>query len=230
MRILMRACMNKGKRSYLSPLITLLFLSAAITACDTDEGSGDVHASLGIEAYQAGRYDEGIAELQQAIEGEVSRYDLEEVYTVLGNSYDTLDLYNEAIDAYEKAIELNPDYYKAWVNLGITYRHIGDLDQAEEKYKKALSIEPDYAELHASIGALYIFKAEPELAIESLERSIELDSQVAVAHSNLALAYAMNGRFEEAEASLHQATVLGYDNWTVMQERIESLKAFEGEE
>ncbi len=222
--------MNKGKQSFLSPLITLLFLLVAINACDADTGSGDVHASRGIEAYRAGRYDEGIDELQQAIEMGVTRYDLEEVYTVLGNNYDALELYDEAINAYEKAIELNPDYYKARVNLGITYRHIGDIDQAEENYKRALSIEPDYAELHASIGALYIFKAEPELAIESLERSIELDSQVAVAHSNLALAYAMVGRFEEAEASLRQATVLGYDNWSVVQERIDSLKAFQGEE
>jgi tetratricopeptide (TPR) repeat protein len=222
--------MIKRKRSFLSPLITLLFLLVTNVACDTGAGSGDSHTSRGIEAYQSGRYDEGIDEFNQAIELGVTRFDLEEVYTALGNSYDAIDLYEEAINAHEKAIELNPNYYIAWVNLGITYRHIGDLDQAEESYKKALIIEPDYAELHASIGALYIFKAEPRLAIESLERSIELDSQVAVAHSNLALAYAMDGRFEEAEASLHQATVLGYDNWAEIQERIESLKTFQGGE
>ena len=222
--------MNKGKQSFLSALITLLLLLAAISACDSDAGSGDVHASRGMEAYLEGRYDEGIDELQQAIELGVNRYDLEEVYTVLGNSYDELEFYDEAINAHERAIELNPDYYKAWVNLGITYRHMGDLDKAEEKYKKALSIDPGYAELHVSIGALYIIKAEPELAIESLERSIELDAQVAVAHSNLALAYAMDGRFDEAEASLHQATVLGYEDWAVVQERIDGLKGLEGEE
>ncbi len=221
--------MNR-KWSFLLPLIIPIVLLAAVTACDSDAGSGDVHAGRGIEAYQSERYDEAIDELQQAIEVGASQYDLEELYTVLGNSYDALERYGEAIDAHQKAIELNPDYYKAWVNLSITYRHKGDLDQAEEKYRKALSIEPDYAELHASIGALYIFKADPELAIESLERSIDLDSQVAVAHSNLALAYAMDGRFEEAEASLHQATVLGYDNWAEVQERIENLKVFQDEE
>ncbi len=59
--------MNKGKQSFLLPLITQLFLPVAIIACDSDAGNGDVHASRGIEAYQAGRYDEGIDELQQAI-------------------------------------------------------------------------------------------------------------------------------------------------------------------
>ena len=38
------------------------------------------------------------------------------------------------IAAHEKAIALNPEYYAAWVNLGIAYRHMGDLDQAEECY------------------------------------------------------------------------------------------------
>jgi tetratricopeptide (TPR) repeat protein len=222
--------MNKGKWSSSSPLIALLFLLAAIIACDIGTSSGDAHASRGIEAFQAGRYDEGNEELLQAIELGVTRYDLEELYTVLGNSYDELELYDEAIDAHEKAIELNPDFYEAWVNLGITYRHMGDLDQAEEHYNKALSIEPDYAELHSSIGALHIFRVEPELAIESLERATDLDPQLASAHANLALAYAMVGRFEEAESSLHQATVLGYDKWTVIQERIDSLKAFQGQE
>ena len=222
--------MNKGKWSSLSPLFALLFLLAAIIACDIGTDSGDVHASRGIEAFLAGRYDEGIEELLQAIELGVTQYDLEELYTILGNGYNELELYNEAIDAHEKAIELNPDLYEAWVNLGITYRHIGDLEQAEEHYKIALSIEPDYAELHSSIGALYIFKAEPELGIESLERAVELDPQLASAHANLALAYAMVGRFEEAEASLHQATVLGYDKWAVIQERVDSLKAFQGQE
>lgn len=221
--------MKKGKQSLLLSLIALWFLLVAIIACGSGAGSGDVHAGRGIEAYKAERYDEAVNELQQAIEAGVTRYDLEEIYTILSNAYNGLDLYDEAIDAHEKAIELNPDYYTAWVNLGIAYRHKGDLDRAEESYNRALSIEPDYAELHASIGALHIFKGEPEKAIDSLERSIELDPQVAVAHANLALAYAMVGRFEEAEASLHQATVLGYDNWAVIQDRIDNLKDLQDE-
>ena len=219
--------MIKLKQSLGSPLIALLLLLAATMACSNTASNGDAHASQGIAAYEAGRYDEAIEELLQAIERGVTEYELEEIYTILGNTYDNLDLYDEAIDAHEKAIELNPDYYKAWVNLGITYRHIGDLDRAEESYNQALNLEPEYAELHASIGALAIIKGEPEKAIEALEKAIELDSQLAVAHGNLALAYAMVGLIEEAEASLQQAIVLGYDNWAVIQERIDNLKAFQ---
>lgn len=219
----------KKKLSSLSTLATLFFLLAALTACGSGISSGDSHVDQGVEAYEAGRYSEAVDELQQAIDAGVTLYDLEEVYTILGNSYDALELYDEAIDAHNKAIELNPDYYQAWVNLGIVYRHKGDLDQAEEYYLKAFSIEPNYAELNASIGALYIFRGEHESAIEYLEKAIELDAQVAVAHSNLALAYASVGRFEEAEASLQQAIILGYSNWEMMQDRIDDLRDFQGE-
>lgn len=217
--------MTKGKQSLGSLWIVLLLLPVVLFGCSNNADNGDEYASRGIDAYEAGRYDEAIVELEQAIEAGVTRHDIEEVYTILGNTYDSLDLYDKAIEAHEKALELNPDFFQAWVNLGITYRHQGDLDRAEESYNKALTLEPDYAELHASIGALDIFKGEPEKAIVALERAIELDSQLAVAHSNLALAYAMVGRFEEAEASLQQAIVLGYENPTVIQDRIDSLKA-----
>jgi tetratricopeptide (TPR) repeat protein len=219
--------MIKGRQSLGSLLIVLMLLPVAIIACSNNTDNGDEYASRGIDAYDAGRFDEAIVELEQAIEAGVTRHEMEEIYTILGNTYDNLDLYDEAIDAHMKALELDPDYFQAWVNLGITYRHKGDLDRAEESYNKALNLEPDYAELHASIGALDIFKGEPEKAIVALERAIELDSQLAVAHANLALAYAMVGLFEEAEASLQQAIILGYENSVVIQERIDNLKAIQ---
>jgi peroxin-5 len=135
--------MIKQKQSFGAPLIALLLLLAATMACSNTASNGDAHASQGITAYEAGRYDEAIEELQQAIEMGVTEYEIEEIYTILGNTFDNLDLYDEAIDAHEKALELNPDYYKAWVNLGITYRHIGDLDRAEESYNKALKSNPN---------------------------------------------------------------------------------------
>ena len=209
-------------------ILAFSFLSVAMFACSSLSG-GDAHAIRGMKAYHNDDYHKAIDELQQAIEaGDITQYELEEVYSTLGNAYYELDRYDEAIAAHEKAISINPDYYKAYVNLGITYRNKGDLARAEEYYTKALSLEPNYAELHASIGVLYIIKGEPAKAVESLERAIELDAKLAGAHGNLALAYAMVGRFDEAEASLRQATSLGYKNSAEVQERINNLKALEG--
>jgi tetratricopeptide (TPR) repeat protein len=215
------------RRSILFPLFACSLLAASVLACAVDLNTGDAHARRGIDAYKAGEYDAAIDELEQAVDAEVSEYELEEIYTILGNAYLETGRFDEAVAAHKKAIEVNPEFHKAWVNLGIAYRHIGDLEKAEECYTEALRIEPDYAELHASLGALYIVKGEPEKAVEALEKATELDSQLAVAYSNLALAYAMVGRFEDADVSLRQAVVLGYENWAAVQERIDDLKALE---
>lgn len=208
-------------------LLTFLLLFLVTLACSLGGSEGDDHVDKGLEAFEAEDYEVAAQEFEQAIAKGVNDSKLEDIYAALGNSYLELEQYEEAIEAQQKALEINPDHYQSWVNLGVVYRLMGDLDQAEASYNKALAIEPDYAELHASLGVLYIVKGEPEQAITTLEKAIALDPQLAVSHANIALAYGMAGRFEEAEAALQQATVLGYQESAVIQERIDNLKALQ---
>lgn len=205
-------------------LISIVVVTGIKTAIYRYKNPGDIQIAQGIEAYTDGNYDLAVQELQLALEKNYTNYQPSEVYNLLGSAYLELDNLEKSISAYQKAIEFNPDSYQVWVNLGIAYRQSGDLERAEQSYQKALRIEPNYAELYASIGVLYIVKGEPEKAVLALETSIELDSQLPVAYSNLALAYAMVDRFEEADTSLQQATVLGYQNSALVKERIEQLK------
>jgi len=50
--------------------------------------------------------------------------------------------YSEAIDAYKKAIEIDPGLAFAHYNLGVSYDAKGKYDQAIEEYVKALTIDP----------------------------------------------------------------------------------------
>lgn len=181
---------------------------------------GDAHITRGLEANQNGNHVEAVTEFEKGIEMGVRKYELEKVYSILGNTYLDIELYEEAIIAHKKAIEINPDLYQAWVNLGIAYRYAGDLDKAEECYYTALKIEPDYPKLHASLGTLYLFKDEPEKAVEALEKAIELDPQLPTPYGNLSLAYAMLGHFEKADEALNQAKTLGYADWEEIEYRI----------
>ena len=49
-----------------------------------------------------------------------------------GNVYKEMEEYNQAISIYEKAIELNPEYYEAYNNLGVV---LGKNEQYEEAEK-----------------------------------------------------------------------------------------------
>ena len=109
-------------------LASLFFLavwfSGAITGC-ASINAGDAHVVNGLEAFSRADYELAIIELEQALEMGVTEYALEEVYTVLGRSYQANDQYQDAILAHQQAVTINPNYFQAWVNLGIAHRLAG---------------------------------------------------------------------------------------------------------
>ena len=60
----------------------------------------------------------------------------------------------EAIEAYTKALSIEPHYAEACYNMGIALQKQGKLEEAIEAYNKALSIKPDFAEAYYNIGIL----------------------------------------------------------------------------
>ena len=58
----------------------------------------------------------------------------------------------EAIEAYNKALAIKPDYAEAYNNMGIALKDQGKLEEAIEAYNKALAIKPDYAEAYIQHG------------------------------------------------------------------------------
>lgn len=207
--------------SILTIVICFVF---SLVSCNFMNKSGDIHAIKGMKLYNNGELTEALEELDKAVELGTNEYELKEIYTIMGNCYNDLDRFEKAIEMHEKALELDSQYYTAWVNLGITYRQSGDLAEAEKCYSEAIEINPEYAELRSSLGSLYILKEEPERAVEEFERAVELDPSLAVAYGNGALAYAMVGDFDKAEEFLKQSKVLGYKNASIIQERIDSIK------
>ena len=66
----------------------------------------------------------------------------------MGNVFHEQGRLEEAIEAYKKALAINPDYAEAYSNLGVSLHDQGELEEAIEAYNKALAINPDYAEAH----------------------------------------------------------------------------------
>ena len=185
---------------------------------------GDAEADRAVDLFVKDDYAGAAAALERAISADVRRHVPEELCTMLGNAYYNIDRVDEAIAAHRKALQMNPAYHQAWVNLGVAQRFKGDMAEAERCYLKAVELKPDYPEVHSSLGVLYILTGEPAKAVGALEKAVQLDRQLATAHGNLAAAYAAVGRFDDAESSLRRAITLGYKNSAAIRERIDAIR------
>ena len=70
------------------------------------------------------------------------------LYNVLGASLAARKRYREAIAAYSKLLELEPNLAPGYMNIGHAQRGLGDIDKAIECYKKAIELNPQFFEAY----------------------------------------------------------------------------------
>jgi len=93
----------------------------------------------------------------------------------------------EAVEAYQKVLELNPSAAGALVNLGtICYRQ-RKFGEAETYYRDAIEADPAYPLAQFNLGNLYDELDRVGEALEHYRRALELNPNYADAHFNLAL-------------------------------------------
>jgi TolB-like protein len=89
-----------------------------------------------------------------------------------------------AREAFEKAIELDPEYVPAYVGSAYTSRWIHDwgagsvddtLVHAERRLRQALALDPGYGPAHAELGTVLAYYGDWAGAEEAYKRGIELD-------------------------------------------------------
>ena len=97
--------------------------------------------------------------------------------------------YEQIIEAYQKASELDPQSAGARVNLGTAYFNGHAWAEAEREYLKALEIDPHYSLAHFNLGNLYDERTDSENALHHYHEALRIHPAYADAHYNLALLY-----------------------------------------
>jgi tetratricopeptide (TPR) repeat protein len=95
----------------------------------------------------------------------------------------------EAIEAYTRALELDPLLADAHCNLGTAYYNRGERDAARASYEAALAQLPAHREANFNLGNLLEEAGRREAAIHHYKRAVTADPCFADAHLNLALLY-----------------------------------------
>ncbi|TLS73510.1 tetratricopeptide repeat protein [Mariprofundus erugo] len=133
------------------------------------------------------------------------------LHNILSVGYYAARNYDDAATFAKQAIALQPDYTRAYVNLGNALAKLGNTDEAVAAYRQAVEIDTDFAEGYNTLGAFLLSTGETAEAIKNLTRSIEANPDYYRAHSNLGNALRDMDRLDEAEASYREAIRLKPD-------------------
>ena len=144
-----------------------------------------------------------------------------------GSTYGEKGDYNRAIEAFTKAIDLNPNYAMAYNNRGLTYGKTGDYDRAIEDYTKAIKLKPDFVEAYYNRGVAYYERREFAQSIENYNKTIDLKPDFAEAYYNRGEAWLHLREWEKAKSDLTNARSMGINLITAFDYLYESVLDFE---
>lgn len=128
------------------------------------------------------------------------------------NDYLTQGLYNEAVQAFGKAIRLKPRYAEAYFGLGSVYAAIEYYQEAIKAFKQAIRIKTDYTEAYVRLGHTYIELRHLQKAVEAFKKAIRLKPDYVDAYRSLVIGCALFKRREEALKVLKQVVRIDPDN------------------
>lgn len=115
---------------------------------------------------------------------------------------------SDAIADYQRAIQIDPMYYFAYLNLGIAHFQNGQMEEAITASEKAAALRPQSAQPYFNMGNVYMGAKDYEAAARAFARCVQLDPKHDRAFNALGKALANTGRLEEATRALEQAVAL----------------------
>ena len=121
-----------------------------------------------------------------------------------------LKKYREAIQDYNKVIELNPNFVNAYYNRGIAKFNLQDYREAIQDYNKVIELNPNYADAYYSRGNAKGKLQDYRGAIQDFNKAIQLNPKLAEAYNNRGLAKIISGQKDSGCLDLSKAGELGY--------------------
>ncbi len=110
----------------------------------------------------------------------------------------------DARQAYDRALDLDPEFAAAYTNLGALLAAVGDLDGARDHFDQALRCDPDQPEAHSNLAALALRVGDHDTAIAGYRMLLRAAPDHLEAHYGLARALLAVGGKGQALAHLER--------------------------
>ncbi len=157
--------------------------------------SAKMHQAVGQVLAERGLMDRAVLAFRRAL----SIREEAMTYNNLGNAYGVKGAFEQAAAAYRKAVDLDPQYAEAWMNLGVTAMRAGETRMGAEGFKRAAVLLPEDKEAHFNLGVALEKTGRPKGAAQAYRRSAALGD--ARAYFNLGKVLESQGMSGDAVAA-----------------------------
>lgn len=181
--------------------------------------TADAWIALGNYYFMNKNWDKTIENMKKALEFDENNV---EAITLISQSYDMKGDAENALKAYEKAKELNPEEKAFPYNIGLIYNKwlnkegVSDSDKAfyleklVENFGRVIELDPEIEVPYQIKAYAEIQQKKYEDAIETLNSGLELFPEAGELWFNLGVAYTHLNKADEAKDAFKHAEELGY--------------------
>ena len=186
-------------------------VAEARKAVAEDANLAEAHAALGaaILAENPKAWNDAIAEAQDAA---FKNPKSAEVQMVVGKIFEADNRFDQAADAYRKALTLDPSFAVGRAALINAQFRKGDLDGALAEALKLAAEAPNSGEAQAQVGEFLLRKGDFARAVAPLQKAVALLSGSADANYYLGKALFSTGKVKESLAPYKKAAELAPSN------------------
>lgn len=152
-----------------------------------------------------------ILQAQSNIEQALAREpDLMDAHRVHGFVLESMGYYRDAINAYQRAVELNPNLTFIYIRMGVNYRQLQQYETALEQFAKAARINEQNGINdplpYLAIGRTYTQMGEFFIAARNVEKVLDFDPSNPDIYGTLGIIYFRGRNYEGAIPALQCAT------------------------
>ena len=159
----------------------------------------------GLKAYQAENHEQTVVIFTLLLDNAyLQPRQQAKILTRRGVVYAQAGRYDDSFQDLTRAIELDPDYARAYAHRGVTYAQMERYNEALQDLTKAIELDPNDAWAYVLRGVTYRLMKRYNEALQDLTRAIELDPNDWWLYER-SLVWRCLGRIEDARTDLVQA-------------------------
>jgi tetratricopeptide (TPR) repeat protein len=172
---------------------------------------------LGRKAFEEKRYDAALECLEKVVK---EKKNFADVFNMLGLLYYHSSRFELAMKAFQRALEINPYYTEAALNLSVVLNELGRFDESREKYSAARNargetgtyldqhVKGKIANMHADLGLIYKDLGCYTEAVDEYRKALALRPEFVDIKVSLGTVYRDMRDFSSSVRELSEAAAL----------------------